>query len=116
MTSARRIVLVIIALVLLAAGVVLGFTPARATLTEVAPELRQITVSCGNNLLRHTPAVLPGDLVALPDDPSVLVPRAGYQANCDVAVGWRRWTAWALTGLGVLILAVTLAAARTPSS
>ena len=114
MRSARRIVIIVLSLVLLVAGVVLGFTPARATLTEVAPQLRQIDVHCGNSYLRHTPPVQAGDLVALPEDAGVLVPRAGFVANCDAAVGWHRWAAWALTVLGVLGLAITFAVGRTP--
>jgi heme exporter protein D len=114
MRSGRRIAIVVLSLVLLVAGVVLGFTPARATLTEVAPQLRQINVTCGNAYLRHTPPTQAGDLVALPDEAGVLAPRSAYVANCDAAIGWRRWAAWALTVLGVLGLAITFATGRTP--
>jgi hypothetical protein len=114
MRSFRRIAVIAISAVLLVVGVVLGFVPVKATLTEIAPELRLITVPCGNVYLRNIPPTQPGDLVALPGESGVYLPRASYVEHCSESVGWRRYAAWGLTALGALGLAITFAAARTP--
>ncbi|HTF50984.1 MAG TPA: hypothetical protein VK735_26365 [Pseudonocardia sp.] len=114
MRSFRRIAVITISGLLLVAGVVLGFLPVKATLTEIAPELRLITVPCGNVYLRNIPPTQPGDLVALPGEQGVYLPRASYVEHCSEAVGWRRYAAWGLTALGALGLAITFSAARTP--
>jgi len=114
MRSFRRIAVITISGLLLVAGVVLGFLPVKATLTQIAPELRLITVPCGNVYLRNIPPTQPGDLVALPGEQGVYLPRASYVEHCSEAVGWRRYAAWGLTAIGALGLAITFAAARTP--
>jgi hypothetical protein len=114
MSSPRRFTVVAVSVLLLGAGVVLGFLPVRATLTQIAPELRLVTVSCGNGYLQATPPTQPGDLVALPGESGVYLPRGTYVEHCGEAAGWRRYAAWALTALGALGLAITFSAARTP--
>jgi uncharacterized membrane protein YgcG len=115
MRSFRRIAVVTVSAVLLVAGVVLGFMPVKTQLTEIQPELRLLNVSCGNNFLRASLPALPGNLVALPEEPGVYLPRADYDAHCGAAAGWKRYVAWGLTALGALGLALTFSAARTPS-
>jgi hypothetical protein len=114
MRSFRRIAVITISSLFLVAGVVLGFLPVSATLTEIAPELRLITVPCGNVYLRNIPPTQPGDLVALPGESGVYLPRASYVEHCSESVGWRRYAAWGLTAIGALGLAITFSAARTP--
>jgi hypothetical protein len=114
MRSFRRIAVITISSLLLVAGVVLGFLPVSATLTEIAPQLRLITVPCGNVYLRNIPPTQPGDLVALPGESGVYLPRASYVEHCSESVGWRRYAAWGLTAIGALGLAITFSAARTP--
>jgi hypothetical protein len=115
MRSFRRIAVVAVSAVLLVAGVVLGFMPVRTQLTEIQPELRLLNVSCGNNFLRASPPELPGNVVALPEEPGVYLPRADFNAHCGAAAGWKRYVAWGLTAIGALGLALTFSAARTPS-
>jgi hypothetical protein len=115
MSSPRRFTVVAVSVLLLGAGVVLGFLPVRATLTQIAPELRLVTVSCGNGYLQATPPTQPGDLVALPGESGVYLPRSTYVEHCGEAAGWRRYAAWALTALGALGLAITFSAARPPA-
>jgi hypothetical protein len=113
-------VIIAVSVLLLGAGVVLGFLPVRATLTQIVPELRLVTVSCGNGYLQATPPVQPGDLVALPGEAGVYLPRTTYAEHCGEAAGWRRYAAWGLTALGALGLAITFSSAgpatrRVPS-
>jgi hypothetical protein len=115
MSSPRRFTVVAVSVLLLGAGVVLGFLPVSATLTQIAPELRLVTVSCGNGYLQATPPTQPGDLVALPGESGVYLPRSTYVEHCGDAAGWRRYAAWALTALGALGLAITFSAVRTPA-
>jgi hypothetical protein len=115
MRSFRRIAVVTVSTVLLVAGVALGFMPVRTQLTEIQPELRLLNVSCGNNFLQASLPELPGNLVALPEEPGVYLPRADFDAHCGAAAGWKRYVAWGLTALGALGLALTFSAARTPS-
>jgi hypothetical protein len=115
MRSFRRIAVVTISAVLLVAGVALGFMPVRTQLTEIQPELRLLNVSCGNNFLQASLPELPGNLVALPEEPGVYLPRADFDAHCGAAAGWKRYVAWGLTALGALGLALMFSAARTPS-
>lgn len=115
MNSARRYAVIAISASLFVAGVVLGFLPVTATLTQITPRPRLVTVSCGNGYLRATPPAQPGDLVALPGETGVYLPRDTYAAHCGQAAGWKPYAAWALTALGALGLAVTFSAARAPS-
>jgi len=115
MRFSRRVAVIAVSVLLLVVGVVLGFLPVRATLTQIEPELRLLTVSCGNGYLQAAPPVQPGDLVGLPDEPGVLLPRASYAAHCAGSAGWKRYAAWGLTALGALGLAITYSGARTPS-
>jgi hypothetical protein len=115
MRSFRRIAVVTVSAVLLVAGVALGFMPVRTQLTEIQPELRLLNVSCGNNFLQASLPELPGNLVALPEEPGVYLPRADFDAHCGAAAGWKRYVAWGLTALGALGLALTFSAARTPN-
>jgi hypothetical protein len=116
MRFSRRIAVIAVSAVLLVVGVVLGFTPVKATMTEIEPDLRLLTVSCGNGFLQASPPLQPGDLVALPQDPVVYLPRADYATHCADAAGWKRYAAWGLTALGALGLAITFSASRTPSA
>jgi len=52
MRFSRRIAVIAVSAVLLVVGVVLGFTPVKATMTEIEPDLRLLTVSCGNGFLQ----------------------------------------------------------------
>jgi len=116
MRFSRRIAVIAVSAVLLVMGVVLGFTPVKATMTEIEPDLRLLTVSCGNGFLQASPPLQPGDLVALPQDPVVYLPRADYATHCAEAAGWKRYAAWGLTAIGALGLAITFSASRTPSA
>jgi hypothetical protein len=99
----------VLATVVLVAGVVLGLLPVKATIVQLEPALRQLTVGCGNGYLTTTPPVQPGNLVELPGEPGVFLPRDNYASQCASAVGWHRYASWGLTALGVLGLAVALA-------
>jgi len=114
MRFSRRVAVIAVSVLLLVVGVVLGFMPVNATLTEIAPHMRLITVPCGNVYLRNIPPTQPGDLVALPGESGVYLPRASYVEHCSESVGWRRYAAWGLTAIGALGLAITFSAARTP--
>lgn len=106
--------MIVLSAVVLVGGVVLGLLPVHTTLTQVAPELRLLTVSCGDGYLGGSPTARPGDLVELPVDGGVLLPRSAYTAHCDEAVGgWRRPLAWALTAVGALGLAAGVVNGRT---
>jgi hypothetical protein len=111
-----RIAVIGVSALALLAGVLLGLFPIQASIIQISPVVRELSVSCGNGYLATTPPVHPGDLVELPGEPGVYLPRASYQTHCGEAVGWRRYGAWGLTALGALGLAVTFAAARTPGS
>ncbi|WP_028934225.1 hypothetical protein [Pseudonocardia spinosispora] len=100
----------------LVAGVVMGLLPVTASITQVKPQLRLLTAECGNGFLLTTPPVLPGDLVALPSERDVFLPRQTYADHCSDAVGVRRYASWGLTALGVLGLAVTLAGGSSAPS
>jgi len=106
-------VLIVGSAIVLAAGLVIGFVPVSTTLTEISPQLRLVPVSCGNGYLPASPSARPGDVVELPAQPPVLLPRTSYAQHCALAVGWRRFASWILTVLGALGLAVCLASART---
>jgi hypothetical protein len=110
-----RVAVIAVSALALLAGVLLGLFPIQASMTQISPELRRLSVSCGNGYLGTTPATYPGDVVELPGEPGVFLPRASYDTHCDEAVGWRRYAAWGLTALGALGLAVTVAGARTPA-
>jgi hypothetical protein len=116
MRFSRRIAVIAVSAVLLVVGVVLGFTPVKATMTEIEPDLRLLTVSCGNGFLQASPPLQAGDLVALPQNPVVYLPRADYATHCAEAAGWKRYAAWGLTALGALGLAITFSASRTPNA
>jgi hypothetical protein len=110
MKLSRRVFTIAVSALLLVAGVVIGLLPITATMTQVKPELRLLSVSCGNGFLLTTPSVQRGDLVALPGEEDVFLPRDSYAAHCSDAAGWRRYAAWGLTGIGVLGLALALSA------
>lgn len=117
MKVSRRVVAIAVSALVLVAGVVIGLLPVSASITQVKPQLRLLTAECGNGFLLTTPPVLPGDLVALPSERDVFLPRQAYVDHCADAVGWRRYAAWGLTAVGVLGLAVTLAGGGSaPSS
>jgi hypothetical protein len=105
-------VLIVGSAIVLAAGLVIGLLPVSATLTEISPQLRLVTASCGDGYLPASPPVRPGDLVEQPAEPPVLLPRTSYAEHCTLAVGWRRYVSWILTVLGALGLAVCLADTR----
>lgn len=105
--------LIVGAAIVLAAGLVIGLIPVSTALTEISPQLRLVTISCGDGYLPARPPAGPGDLVELPAQPPVLLPGASYAEHCALAVGWRRYVSWILTVLGALGLAVCLARART---
>lgn len=111
-----RVAVIALSVLALVAGAWLGLMPIKASMTQISPELRILSVSCGNGYLGAGLAVHPGDLVEIPGEHAVYLPKADYDTHCGEAVGWRRYAAWALTGLGALGLAMTLAAARTPTS
>jgi hypothetical protein len=111
-----RVAVIALSVLALVAGAWLGLMPIQASMTQISPELRILSVSCGNGYLGAGLAVHPGDLVEIPGEHAVYLPKADYDTHCGEAVGWRRYAAWALTGLGALGLAMTLAAARTPTS
>lgn len=111
-----RVAVIAVSALALLAGVLLGLFPIQASMIQISPVLRELSVACGNGYLATTPPVHPGDLVELPGEPGVYLPQASYQTHCGEAVGWRRYGAWSLTALGALGLAVTFAAARTPGS
>lgn len=111
-----RVAVIAVSALALVAGVWLGLLPIKASMTMISPDLRLLTVSCGNGYLGAGLSVHPGDLVEIPGEHAVYLPKASYDAYCRDAVGWRRYGAWGLTGLGVLGLAMTLATARTPGS
>ena len=115
MKLSRGVLIIAVSAVVLVVGVVLGLLPVKASLTQVRPQLRLLTVSCGNGYLQVTPPVQAGDLVALPDERGVFLPKQSFTAHCSEAVGWRRLAAWGLTGLGVLGLAVAFASASGSS-
>lgn len=99
----------VVAAVVLVAGVVLGLLPVKATIVQLEPALRQLTVGCGNGYLTTTPPVQHGNLVELPGEPGVFLPKDNYADQCASAVGWHRYASWGLTALGVLGLAIALA-------
>lgn len=106
-----RIALILVSFAALGVGVWLGLTPIRAQMTAISPDLRRLDVSCGNGYLGESPRVLPGDAIEPPGERGVLVRVSDYRAYCDPAVGQRRLGSWALTALGALGLAITLAGA-----
>lgn len=106
-----RIALILVSFVALGVGVWLGLTPIRAQMTAISPDLRRLDVSCGNGYLGESPRVQAGDAIEPPGEPGVLVRVSDYRAYCDPAVGQRRLGSWALTALGALGLAITLAGA-----
>jgi hypothetical protein len=108
------VVTMVVAALVLVAGVVLGLLPVKASITQLQPQLRLLSVGCGNGYLQTTPPVLRGNLVELPDEPRVYLPKDRYAQQCANAVGWRKYGAWGLTALGVLGLAITLAGAGSP--
>lgn len=110
-----RVTTMVVAAVALLAGVVIGFMPVKASITQLQPQLRLLSVACGNGYLQTTPPVLQGNLVQLSDEPGVYLPRDSYAQQCTNAVGWRRYGAWALTVVGVLGLAFTVAGANSRS-
>jgi hypothetical protein len=111
-----RVAVIALSVLALVAGAWLGLMPVKASMTQISPELRILSVSCGNGYLGAGLPVHPGDLVEIPGEHPVYLPKADYDTHCGDAVGWRRYAAWALTGLGALGLAMTLAAGRTSSS
>jgi hypothetical protein len=102
--------------IVLVAGVWLGLTPVKASITQIKPELRLLSVSCGNGYLGVVPPVQHGNLVELPDEAGVFLPQATFDEHCSSAVGWRKYASWGLTGLGVLALAIAIAASSAASS
>jgi hypothetical protein len=111
-----RVAVIALSVLALVAGAWLGLMPIKASMTQISPELRILSVSCGNGYLGAGLPVHPGNLVEIPGAHPVYLPKADYDTHCGDAVGWRRYAAWALTGLGALGLAMTLAAGRTSSS
>lgn len=111
-----RVAVIALSVLALVAGAWLGLMPIKASMTQISPELRILSVSCGNGYLGAGLAVHPGDLVEIPGEHAVYLPKVDYDTHCGEAVGWRRYAAWALTGLGALGLAMTLAGARPPTS
>jgi hypothetical protein len=115
MKRSLGIVTMVVAAVVLVAGVVIGLMPVKASIIQLQPQLRLLSASCGNGYLQTTPPVLQGNLVQLPDEPGVYLAKDSYAQQCAHAVGWRKYVAWALTAIGVLGLAVTLAGANSRS-
>lgn len=111
-----RVAVIAVSVLALLAGGWLGLLPIKATMTQISPVLRQMSVSCGNGYLGSSLPVHPGGLVEIPGEHAVYLPKAAYDTHCGEAVGPRRYAAWGLTALGVLGLAMTFAAARTPAS
>lgn len=116
MKVSRRVITIAVSALVLVAGVVMGLLPVTASITQVKPQLRLLTAECGNGFLLTTPPVLPGDLVALPSERDVFLPKQTYADHCSDAVGVRRYASWGLTALGVLGLAVTLAGGSSAPS
>jgi hypothetical protein len=102
--------------IVLVAGVWLGLMPVKASITQIKPELRLLSVSCGNGYLGVVPPIQHGNLVELPDEAGVFLPQETFDQHCSSAVGWRKYASWALTGLGVLALAIAIAASSAGSS
>jgi hypothetical protein len=111
-----RVAVIALSVLALLAGAWLGLMPIKASMTQISPDLRILSVSCGNGYLGAGLPVHPGDLVEIPEAHPVYLPKADYDTHCGDAVGWRRYAAWALTGLGALGLAMTLAAGRSSTS
>ncbi len=109
-----RIAVTALSIVALAFGLYLGLRPVTAPLTQVSPVVRELTVTCGIGFLPTVPPAGAGDLVTLPSEPGVALPRATYAEHCAGATSWRPYVAWGLTGLGIAGLAVILAARRVP--
>jgi hypothetical protein len=116
MKRSRGVVTMAAAAVVLLAGVVLGLMPVTAQITQLQPELRLLSAACGNGYLQTTPQVRAGNLVELPDEPGVYLPKDSYAQQCSSTVGWRKYAAWGLTVLGVLALAFTFARNAAPKS
>ena len=94
----------------LIAGALLGLRPISTDVTVVSPELATLTVPCGINYLPGVPGT--DDPVPVKADPSVLLPRAAYEQHCDLATSWQPYAAWALTGVGLLGLALLFVGRR----
>ncbi|HZZ47813.1 MAG TPA: hypothetical protein VFE65_13085 [Pseudonocardia sp.] len=116
MRSLAKVLTMAVGAIVLVAGVWLGLTPIKASITQIKPELRLLSVSCGNGYLGVVPPVQHGNLVELPDEAGVYLPQATFDQHCSSAVGWRKYASWGLTGLGVLALAIAIAASSAGST
>ena len=115
MKRSLGVVTMVVAAVVLVTGIVIGLMPVKASITQLQPELRLLSVSCGNGYLQIPPPVVQGNLVQLPDEPGVYLTKDTFSQQCSSAVGWRKYAAWGLTAIGVLGLAIALSSANSRS-
>jgi hypothetical protein len=105
--SSVRLIVVAVAAVALMAGMFIGLRPLSASLTQISPDVRVLTVSCGIGYLPGVPD--PADPVPLKSDPGVFLPHKTYAEHCALVTSWQPWVAWLLTAIGLGGMAVLFA-------
>ncbi len=110
MKSSVRLIVVAVAAVALLAGMFIGLRPLSASLTQISPDVRVLTVPCGIGYLPGVPD--PADPVPLKSDPGVFLPHKTYAEHCSLVTGWQPWVAWILTAIGLGGMAVLFAGRR----
>ncbi len=108
--SSFQLAVIATAAVLLVVGMFFGLHPISTVVTQVNPELRDLTVPCGIGYLPGVPGTT--DPVRLRDNRDVLLPRAAYAEHCALATSWQPYVAWSLTGVGLLGLAMLFVGRR----
>lgn len=97
--SSVRLAVIALAGVVLIAGMFFGLQPIKASLTQITPDVRVLTVPCGVGYLPGVPDS--SDPVLLKDHPGVALPQQVYADHCSEVSGWHPWVAWILTALGL---------------
>ena len=108
--SSVRLIIVAVAAVALMAGMFVGLRPLSASLTQISPEVRVLTVPCGIGYLPGVPD--PADPVPLKSDPGVSLPHKVYAEHCSLVTSYQPWLAWILTAIGLGGMAMLFAGRR----
>ena len=110
MKSSVRLIIVAVAAVALVAGMFVGLRPLTASLTQISPEVRVLTVPCGIGYLPGVPD--PADPVPLKSDPGISLPHKVYAEHCSLVTSYQPWLAWILTAFGLGGMAMLFAGRR----